>query len=828
MRRVVHCWLVLLLSVCGHLAALDGIAPAIALPVDDPLLAPAGSVAATVAADPPAHLDLSALASWIFAWDEGSWQDLQSLGAEQSAGIVVVATNGYGTWEMGDGSNWITIGSGDTIALRDAGGLPQYLRFVPDPAAGDETATLDFRAWDGSAADGTWETGGSPGPYSAETRTLSVAVVYANDAPEVFDDVTTVVFFEHAQETLYDGVRPTITTVYDLISGAGSDPDYNALGIALTAIDLADGTWEWAQGDGAFAALSAPAIGEAFLLVYDDRLRFTPSGTTGNGTFGGLTVRLWDGTVGGSGGTETVVDLDAGASLSVDSLSVELTIDPFANNAPTIDALEGTPEVVAGGSVVFTVSATDAEGDTIVWSVYDDGESTYDPILGTATVSDNGDGTADITYTNISPGSTDLFTLAVEDAFGAVSTLEVTVNIVAPSVNTPPEAIVAGFPAVAVAGRPWEWLVTVRDDDADTPLTLSVVEAGEATLPAGFSAPVALATTRVFLDPQSETTVSERTFRLRGTPAAAGSIVLRLTPDDGTDTNPVDVTLVVADPAPVVVALPAVPLSTPADVRYAAIAPGSDTGFASLLSALAPHPADVARGWWWRSSTAGFLDMESTAVPIADQPAAAIFLASTVALSYSFDAKPYPMPFAITLPPATGASPAGWLFFGVPPLFDGSASTTSHDWSDFALQDANGQVVDDDAVIQTVLGATADPPWAYDPAQPVDDRYQPASTLESGYGYWLRNRSAQTYRLVRVAGGDGSYRIVNAVGGVSARSVAARSAAERPPLPPAGGAAGGGASGVAPAAGGGSACGAGGLAGLLLLGGLLLRLRRRS
>jgi hypothetical protein len=85
----------------------------------------------------------------------------------------------------------------------------------------------------------------------------------------------------------------------------------------------------------------------------------------------------------------------------------------------------------------------------------------------------------------------------------------------------------------------------------------------------------------------------------------------------------------------------------------------------------------------------------------------------------------------------------GWNLVGVPPLSDGSARYTTHDWSAFQLFDSAGVNVtgaNRDALIGT--GA-----FLWDGV-----RYRsPITTLNSGVGYWIKNTSAsgQVLSLVR-------------------------------------------------------------------------------
>jgi hypothetical protein len=93
------------------------------------------------------------------------------------------------------------------------------------------------------------------------------------------------------------------------------------------------------------------------------------------------------------------------------------------------------------------------------------------------------------------------------------------------------------------------------------------------------------------------------------------------------------------------------PASTPGNPVYGAIAPGSDSGFASLRQDLSPFDPLVARGWWWSSPGRGYRDLMGS-LP-GNGASAGVFVANTDSerpLSLSFSTLPFPAPFAIDLP----------------------------------------------------------------------------------------------------------------------------------------------------------------------------------
>lgn len=646
----------------------------------------------------------------------------------------------------------------------------------------------DTLTWSGSTANGsvsgsTYTAGGAPGLCTVDFTT----------SDGLGGSATTTFHFNvsNTAPTIVDAQTPVAGTTIQI--HAGDTIDLTNLGVSVNEPDV-DDPQNWTSG-------------------------YTTWGYWGFS--GGLTYTAGSNSAGQS---ETVTfSLSDGYHLSVDdAITVTFSIIAPTNLPPqydsTIDGLIDSEgyyfNVGQGGRHTFTVHVTDPNGDAIDWRFYNN-EGLEDPNYGVLTALPI-DRDGNIVFTYAQDGSMpyygDYFNLEFYDTNGASATLYINVNV---TPNTLPY-IATQVPQIAVRGQPYSALVTIQDDDANDPLTLTL--AGVAITP--------ITGTVDYLGS------TQRTYRVEFTPNMPGTVRLAFTSADGIASNQENVDVDVADPPVEAITSPTVPVSTAGNPIYAAVAPGSVAGWSSLMGALAPHPADIARAWWWSTSSRGFYDAEVSAVSTSRQPSTALFLASTVALTYSFDAKPYPMPFAIDLPPAmaqaTGAGADGWTFFGVPALWDGSSTALSHSLGDFVLETADGRRVSDDAEILNALApalaTTVQEPWGYDPAQPSDSRYQPASSLSTGAGYWIRNRSTTAYRLVRVGAEDsGGIRLSNVVDGggqvLTARPAAAR-AAEKPPAPPSGSTA----TGKASAAGG---CGVGSLAGLLIAGFALIGLRNR-
>ena len=277
---------------------------------------------------------------------------------------------------------------------------------------------------------------------------------------------------------------------------------------------------------------------------------------------------------------------------------------------------------------------------------------------------------------------------------------------------------------------------------------------------------------------------------------------------------------VTATPLPsTTVPAPPVGISNGTQTLYGAICPGTSEGLTRLLAALSGRTSSDARAFWWDAS--GQLYREITGGETSGlTPTSAIFLATRTDLRLDFSGGAQPFYQELALPP-------GWSFVGLPPLGDGVAITTTHDWANLILFDAQGdQIAGSDRTALIGTGA-----YTWDGAT-----YALATTLSSGNGYWIKNNSSpgQPLRLVRFPNGadvDG----VSLRSSVNQRSLAyghvphsvslpsrAYTAVDRgtPPAPP------GSKSVTKSDEDGTGSCGSGGLAACLLLS-LSLGYRRR-
>ncbi len=154
------------------------------------------------------------------------------------------------------------------------------------------------------------------------------------------------------------------TLVSALISGRVTDGDSGALtGIAVTAVDNTNGSWQWsANGGVTWNAFGSPSGASARLLIADTNtyVRFVPNANW-NGTVGsGLTFRAWDQTSGTAGLTADTTTNGGSSAFSSATASASITVSAV-NDAPTITnaatvTLTGTDEnTTSSGTTVNTI-----------------------------------------------------------------------------------------------------------------------------------------------------------------------------------------------------------------------------------------------------------------------------------------------------------------------------------------------------------------------------------------------------------------------------------------------------------------------------------------
>lgn len=246
----------------------------------------------------------------------------------------------------------------------DAGG-----RFAIDAASGV------VRVADGSALDHASATSHAivvRAVDAAGNATEAVLTVTLNDAPVLTDGA--VVTLPGTDEN----TASAPIAVADLLGPASGYDDLNAgalAGIALTAVS-GRGVWDVSvDGGNTWSAVGDVSTGAALLLDTSALLRYRPDGVEGETA--SLSYRAWDHTSGSAG---TRVDASAsggGSAISAQTAHAEMMV-AAVNDAPTGLALTladatmpdaKVPEDAAAGTVVGTLSAWDADGGSLSYTL---------------------------------------------------------------------------------------------------------------------------------------------------------------------------------------------------------------------------------------------------------------------------------------------------------------------------------------------------------------------------------------------------------------------------------------------------------------------------
>ncbi|MBS0207955.1 MAG: DUF4347 domain-containing protein, partial [Planctomycetes bacterium] len=137
------------------------------------------------------------------------------------------------------------------------------------------------------------------GVNTSGTATRNISVTAVNDAPTLAgaNNMTTI---------NEDATSNSGTLVSALISGQATDPDSAVLGIAVTAVDNTNGTWQYTTNGGTtWTAFSSPSTSAALLLAADANtsVRFVPNANWNGTVTNGITFQAWDQTTGTAGGT---------------------------------------------------------------------------------------------------------------------------------------------------------------------------------------------------------------------------------------------------------------------------------------------------------------------------------------------------------------------------------------------------------------------------------------------------------------------------------------------------------------------------------------------
>ncbi|HEX2826786.1 MAG TPA: Ig-like domain-containing protein [Burkholderiales bacterium] len=280
----------------------------------------------------PASLGLGALAYGTGAADESA----QTL----TYTVTAVPAPALGTLTLADGVTAVTASTTYTLAqLRG-------MQFAPAANASGGPAAFSWTVTDsgGTAAGGS----------DTLSESLTITVTAANDAPALSgtNDLSGI----NRNPTSNPG-----TLVADLTAGHLSDIDSAALGVAVTAVDNTNGTWEFSTNGGStWTAFGSPAAATARLLAADisTYVRFVPNADWSGTVAGGLTFKGWDGTSGAAGATADASVGGGATAFSAASATASITVSA-ANTAPVLNGSNnlGAINEDATGSAGTLVSA---------------------------------------------------------------------------------------------------------------------------------------------------------------------------------------------------------------------------------------------------------------------------------------------------------------------------------------------------------------------------------------------------------------------------------------------------------------------------------------
>lgn len=271
-----------------------------------------------------------------------------------SLGIAVTAASGPGVWKYSiDGvAAPIPLPKG-VVTLPAAATLV----FTGD-AAKTGTATLSFKAWDGTSG---------PTGLSSAIETLTVAVGLT--APTNPGNSTLPAIDEDATVNRGETVAKLLGTTT------------NAKGLAISAIDTTNGTWQWSLNGTAWNTISGVSISNVLLLGPTSRVRFVPNlNFNGTATF---TYHAWNQSVGLNGEfvNPSTLTTSFSTATATGTQTVRVINDPVVLNTSTTPVVTdnttgalisaftaGTISDVVGESSNFGIAVVGVTGKGI-WQV---------------------------------------------------------------------------------------------------------------------------------------------------------------------------------------------------------------------------------------------------------------------------------------------------------------------------------------------------------------------------------------------------------------------------------------------------------------------------
>ncbi len=210
-----------------------------------------------------------------------------------------------------------------------------------------ETDTFDYVMTDGNFQD---------------SATVTVTVTGVNDAPVL--DNTGDMFFPTINEddTSQTGILVSDLLASDLPDPVSDDDTGDPEGIAITAVDETNGTWEYLlDGVPGWNPIAPVDSTSARLLRAEDRVRFVPAQDYNGTVDPGITFQAWDRSIGTAGDLGDASANGGATPFSTDSDTARITVNPINDppvaNDDQVDVEEDVEKVIA-----VLANDTDVEG----------------------------------------------------------------------------------------------------------------------------------------------------------------------------------------------------------------------------------------------------------------------------------------------------------------------------------------------------------------------------------------------------------------------------------------------------------------------------------
>ena len=318
-------------------------------------------------------------------------------------GVLTAAAGTTGATVAGSGTSAVTltgtVAQINSLLAGSAGATLSYLNPSDNPPP---SVTLTLAVDDGG------NSGAGGAKTGADSATIAIAPV--NDAPVLSGANNLAAIAE-------DPASNAGTLVSALIAGRATDVDSSPLGIAVTAVNNANGAWQYTTDGGlTWLAFGTPSTTAARLLAADANtaVRFIPNANWNGTVTNGLTFYAWDRSSGSAGATADLT--------STRTVLDSFTTASYANNNGTTSWTAGWVESdsngggATGGNILVTGGRLRVQA-----------RSTSDSIYREANLSGAKTATLSFDYTN-SLGSSDTVLIQVSANGGASYTTLGTFN----------------------------------------------------------------------------------------------------------------------------------------------------------------------------------------------------------------------------------------------------------------------------------------------------------------------------------------------------------------------------------------------------------------